>query len=82
MASEIELKKKSEIGVLASKNRHSTRSNVSKSIDFVFHTELQGPKLAADGGSFPVGEPGRREDREEEKPDSRSFLNLRFERRD
>ena len=40
-------------------NRHHSRNDgLSRSIDFVFHTELNGPKLASDGGSFPVGASG------------------------
>ena len=40
-------------------NRHHSRNDgVSRSIDFVFHTELKGAKLASDGGSFPVGAAG------------------------
>ena len=56
MASEVELKKRSEIGILASKNRHSTRSNVSKSIDFVFHSPISTYRQRADGGIFPTSE--------------------------
>ena len=41
-------------------NRHESRNNgLSHSIDFVFHTEIKGPRLASDGGVFPVGHGGQ-----------------------
>ena len=40
-------------------NKHASRNNgVSVSIDFINHTEVKGPRLAADGGVFPVGHAG------------------------
>ena len=36
-------------------NRHRSRNDgMARSIDFVYHVELKGPRLASDGGSFPV----------------------------
>jgi len=40
-------------------NRHSSRNDgVSQSIDFVFHTEIKGARLASDGGACSIGSPG------------------------
>lgn len=40
-------------------NRHYSRNDgISHSIDFVFHTKLSGPRLASEGGVFPIGYSG------------------------